>query len=120
MNTHTLLISLMSLMSVSASAETVSLYDFEDQKPLNNVFWGVTETIESNPYSCGNTSKYCSKFEVSGYGLDGFNNTADLSKYILAVDVFANTDETVKCYHAGGRQRPVSELQSKKMDYPLL
>jgi hypothetical protein len=42
MNTHTLLISLMSLMSVSASAETVSLYDFEDQKPLNGVgFWGV-------------------------------------------------------------------------------
>jgi hypothetical protein len=57
---------------------------------------------------------------VSGnYGLDGFNNTADLSKYIVAVDVFANTDETVKCYHAGGRQRPVSELQSKKMELPF-
>ena len=114
MNTHTLLISLMSLMSVSASAETVSLYDFEDQKPLNNVFWGVTETIESNPYSCGNTSKYCSKFEVSGYGLDGFNNTADLSKYILAVDVFANTDETVKCYHKAADKDLYQSCKAKK------
>ena len=114
MNTHTLLISLMSLMSVSASAETVSLYDFEDQKTLNGVGWGVEESIVENPYSCGNTSKYCSKLVVTNYGLDGFNNTADLSKYIVAVDVFANTDETVKCYHAAANKDLYQSCKAKK------
>ena len=86
------------MASVGLRAETIPLYDFEDQKPLNGVWWGVTETVVPNPLPIINTSSYCSKMVISGYGIDGFKNTSDLSKYVLAVDVYTTTAQSVKCF----------------------
>lgn len=81
MRVNLFLLSLMSMASVGLRAETIPLCDFEDQKPLNGVWWGVTETVVPNPLPSINTSSYCSKMVISGYGIDGFKNTSDLSKF---------------------------------------
>jgi photosystem II stability/assembly factor-like uncharacterized protein len=87
------------MASVGLRAETIPLYDFEDQKPLNGVWWGVTETVVPNPLPSVNTSSYCSKMVISGYGVDGFSNTHDLSKYVVAVDVYSTSAQPVKCFN---------------------
>jgi photosystem II stability/assembly factor-like uncharacterized protein len=85
--------------SAAVNAETISLYDFENQKKFDGTGYNVAITVEQNPYACGNESAYCNKFVSSNYGMKGFQNTYDLSKYIVAMDVYAYYDVTVRCKH---------------------
>ena len=84
------------LTSFGVSAEIT--HDFEDGTTVLKDGWGSTAENVENPHSCGNTSKRCCKITSSDWGLQGFWCEKDLSKYIVAVDVFTTMDLQLKVY----------------------
>ncbi len=74
-----------------------TLFDFEGSTPtLLGSGWGNDAVLADNPYACGNESSNCCS--LSGSGMQGFWNENDLSKYIIAVDVFSASDATLRGY----------------------
>lgn len=87
--------------ALTTNAAEKVVFDFESGAPANGFNgqgWGVEGTLVDNPYKCGNTSSKCMKMDISGYGCDGYWCEEDLSKYVVAIDVFSYSDEVVKGY----------------------
>lgn len=86
-------------LSMSVLAGNAATIGFEDQQTVGVPSWGISSnTIVANPYKCGNESDYCNKLDINSYGLINYWLDGDWTGKLVAVDVFAYSDETVKGY----------------------
>lgn len=95
MNKKIITIQLLWAIPFLTFAET--LYDFEDGE-IPSGGWGTEKTIVGNPHPCGNTSDHCLKMEITNYGGASFACGPEVGKQLLAVDIFAPSECTIKAY----------------------
>ena len=98
----TLLILSMALsgaMASNAAGDVVCDFESGDGGFGQSNGWGTELSIVDNPYKCGNESSKVMQLATSGWGGQGItNNTYDLSKKIVAIDVFSYSDAQIRCY----------------------
>ena len=110
-----LLTGMLPLWLLSANAADVQFgFEGSDTK-TPTACWGIEsdETVD-NPYKCGNTTDKCEKVVISGYGGNNYWIDGDWSSNLIAVDVFAYSDETVKGYNATADQNIFLSVKAKK------